>query len=317
MIQEVRVPKLLKSDEGFCATNTKTIGSGRVLWFAFLSSILFHGLTLISLRFYDFQFKQKVVSQSPIEISLMEAGTLREILEKREKTLPLAEKQIVETAKTGRDEAPTESRFVGEKDQTVDRQTMAKVVAPFHQGGGDKKVAASKRQGKPAKDLSLSDLSLVQFDAHEELSPSKAQIVAASSFGDGEGVDSSSDFVEDVPLGDTTALNTIEFKYFGFYHRIRQKLEQHWGLSVKETAEKMFRGGRNIASSNNLVTALIVQIDEGGNVIRVKIVGTSGIQELDDAAVNSFNKAGPFPNPPRGMIKNGMATIKWGFVVKS
>ena len=311
------MPKLPKLEEGLSAPNVRRIWKGRGLWFAFLFSILFHGMTIITLNFFNFQSAQNIIPPSPIEVSLMDAGTLREILDKRAQVVPLAEKQIVETSKSGRDEAPNDSRFVGETDQTVDRQTMAKVVAPFNHGGGDKKVVEAKRPGKSVNDLSLSDLSLVKFDPHVELPPSKAQIVAASSFGDGVGIDSSSDFVEDVPLGDTTALNTVEFKYFGFYHRIRQKLEQHWGLSVRETAEKMFRGGRSIATSDNLVTALIVQLDEGGNVIKVKIVGTSGVQELDDAAVSSFNKAGPFPNPPKGMIKNGMAIIKWGFVVKS
>jgi len=42
------------------------------------------------------------------------------------------------------------------------------------------------------------------------------------------------------------------------------------------------------------------------------------VKELDDAAIESFNKAGPFPNPPKDLISNsGTAIIKWGFVVKS
>jgi len=49
----------------------------------------------------------------------------------------------------------------------------------------------------------------------------------------------------------------------------------------------------------------------------VRIIGTSGIKELDDAAIESFNEAGPFPNPPKGMIRNGRVTLEWGFVVKS
>jgi outer membrane biosynthesis protein TonB len=44
---------------------------------------------------------------------------------------------------------------------------------------------------------------------------------------------------------------------------------------------------------------------------------TSGIKELDDAAIESFNDAGPFPNPPKGLVVDGKVTIEWGFVVKS
>ena len=47
-----------------------------------------------------------------------------------------------------------------------------------------------------------------------------------------------------------------------------------------------------------------------------KLVATTDNQ-LDDAAVESFNKAGPFPNPPLEMLKKGQAEIEWGFVVKA
>ena len=38
---------------------------------------------------------------------------------------------------------------------------------------------------------------------------------------------------------------------------------------------------------------------------------------LDAAAIDSFNQAGPFPNPPKGMIRGGKAVVEWGFVVNS
>ena len=60
-----------------------------------------------------------------------------------------------------------------------------------------------------------------------------------------------------------------------------------------------------------------VLLDSKGNIVDVMIQSTSGISELDEAAVESFNQAGPFPNPPKGMIQNGRALIEWGFVVKS
>ena len=138
-------------------------------------------------------------------------------------------------------------------------------------------------------------------------------------FGDEKlrGFAQSNDFVEDVPLGDMTRLNTIEFKYYGFYHRIRQKLEQHWGNTLREKASKLFKTGRRLPANENMVTSLTIILDIKGNIVRVAVKGTSGVKELDDAAIESFNKAGPFPNPPKGMMKSGRAQIEWGFVVKS
>ena len=130
------------------------------------------------------------------------------------------------------------------------------------------------------------------------------------------GLARSNDYVEDVPLGDVTSLNTIEYKYFGFYNRIKQKLEQFWGRSLKEKADAIYRSGRRMPASADRITSVVVTIDAKGNIIDVAIASTSGMRELDEAAVESFNKAGPFPNPPKGMITNGVAKIEWGFVVK-
>jgi TonB family protein len=128
---------------------------------------------------------------------------------------------------------------------------------------------------------------------------------------------SNNDYIEEMPLGDFTQLNTIEYKYFGFYQRIRQQLEQYWGDSLRQRAELLFRAGRSIASNKSHVTSLSITIDSQGQIRRIKVNSPSGVKELDEAAVESFNKAGPFPNPPRELVKDGEATIQWGFVVKS
>ena len=125
------------------------------------------------------------------------------------------------------------------------------------------------------------------------------------------------DHIKNIPLGDITQLNTTEFKFYGFYHRIKQKLEQHWGNSLRQKAKDLYRSGRRISSQGEKLTALLVVLDEKGNILKVKLKSTSGIQELDQAAVESFNKAGPFPNPPKEMLRSGKAFIEWGFVVKT
>lgn len=70
-------------------------------------------------------------------------------------------------------------------------------------------------------------------------------------------------------------------------------------------------------ASEDLITSLQITLNEKGQIIGVKILGTSGVKELDDAAIESFNQAGPFPNPPKDLLVNGKAVIEWGFVVKS
>ena len=77
-----------------------------------------------------------------------------------------------------------------------------------------------------------------------------------------------------------------------------------WAIFVSSLSEKH-------------ITSLQVDLDDNGNIVRVHLKGSSGVKELDDAAIESFNNAGPFPNPPKGMVRNGKASIEWGFAVSN
>jgi len=48
------------------------------------------------------------------------------------------------------------------------------------------------------------------------------------------------------------------------------------------------------------------------------VIGDSGIQDLDDAAIEAFKAAAPFPNPPKGVVENdGTVQIRWDFVLET
>lgn len=264
-------------------------------------------------------------------------------------------KQIVANELNGKKERPKESRFAGEADQSFDRQTMAAANGAFKKAGlgnkngsltstaqtqepaaAPKKVTRNEKPKSTApKTLNLSDLGAIHIAkvedeekieaaALEEMnrkmaSESKHAAAVGLDRGSAEttGLARNNDFVEEVPLGDMTNLNTTEFKYYGFYHRIRQKLEQYWGSTIQSKAKNLYKSGRRLPASENLITAITVTLDDRGNILDIKIDGTSGIRELDQAAIESFNKAGPFPNPPKGLLVGGRAVIQWGFVVKS
>ncbi|MBC7429215.1 MAG: TonB family protein [Bacteriovorax sp.] len=260
-------------------------------------------------------------------------------------------RQIVASEDSGKKEKPLNTRFAGEKDQTFDRQTIAAANGIFKEAGKGKKegskstleqvepvlkkVAVAQSKSKNFhKELTLSDLGgftiadaakmVKEVDesfeqATKKLGEEKKSAALGVERGKAgvNGLALNNDFVEEVPLGDMTNLNTTEFKYYGFYHRIRQKLEQHWGSSIKDKAKNLYRSGRRMPASENLITSVTVILDDHGQIVDMQIEGTSGVRELDQAAIESFNKAGPFPNPPKGLLVGGRATIQWGFVVKS
>lgn len=245
------------------------------------------------------------------------------------KELAMSEKkQIVQSEDSDSSEKKKDA-FLSDKDRSFDRQTVARNVDLFKRAALGDATVTQKAQKKESeakkkdqiKDLKLSDIGMAAGDPM----PQKVTRSPASESHKGmksgdplaDGLSSTNDYVEEVTLGDFTHLNTVEYKFYGFFHRIRQKLEQFWGRSIQEKATALFRSGRRLPASENLVTSLQVTLDEKGQIIAVKILGASGVKELDDAAIESFNQAGPFPNPPKELLVNGKATIDWGFVVKS
>ena len=294
---------------------------------ALVLSLIFHSLLLSYFLYKPVSDIATYVHQAPplhsldlTKVKFISPKDLKKIKEDRKS------RQIVANELTGKNERPKDSRFAGEKDQTFDRQTMAQINGAFKEAGkgenAHKIPTKSKLSQKlpPVKKLNLSDLGSFTINQVEE---KPEPIIAQNKDGRENGKEgvtgpaANNDFVEDVALGDVTNLNTTEFKYYGFYHRIRQKLEQYWGNSIQEKAKKLYKSGRRLPASDNMITAITVILDDHGAIVDIKVDGTSGVRELDQAAIESFNKAGPFPNPPKGLLVDGRATIQWGFVVKS
>ena len=287
------------------------------------------------------RFDSKIVSNSPktkISLHSFDLGQVKVISPKELKAIKdNLKRQIVATDQTGKKQKPSKAQFSGESDQTFDRQSVAMKNGSFKEAGlgkkngnetqkvevaDERKIADNKKSLKP-KTLTLGDLGSFTINVPKEEKKELAQKVVSANQGIAQGnkkvvgLAQNNDFVEDIALGDTTNLNTTENKYYAFYHRIRQRLEQYWGSSIQSKAKHLYKSGRRIPASENLITAITVTLDVKGNILDIKIDGTSGVKELDQAAIESFNKAGPFPNPPKGLLVDGRAVIQWGFVVKS
>jgi TonB family protein len=125
------------------------------------------------------------------------------------------------------------------------------------------------------------------------------------------------DYVQGIKESDRTALNTREYLYFGYHQRIRQKLELEWTRLLRAELLRFYKSGRRLASEMEYSTRLMVILNDRGEITRIKILDMSGTQELDNVAVQAFNKAGPFPNPPKGLVKNGEVEIPWELKLRS
>ena len=63
-------------------------------------------------------------------------------------------------------------------------------------------------------------------------------------------------------------------------------------------------------------TKTIIVLDSEGTLVRVQVIGASGLEDLDESAIEAFRAAAPFPNPPKGIIDpDGKIRIRWDFVI--
>ncbi len=135
--------------------------------------------------------------------------------------------------------------------------------------------------------------------------------------GGGDGPSATDDHLDNVKKGMQTLLSTREFVYYSYYNRIKEKLRQYWEPKIKEKMERILRQGRTIASDDR-ITKVVIILDKSGTLVRVQIIGASGLVDLDEAAVEAFRAAAPFPNPPKGIVeKDGLIRIRWDFVLEA
>lgn len=294
----------------------------------FLVALALHSIVL--LKHVNYEIIKKTGQVSKVEKKVR----LRLMKPKKLKKKP---KQIVNTQKQKLKSRKKASKYLSHSRQSFERETIAAKTGRFKEAGkGEthkktpqlsvtRKHTKSSNLKKPTKRPIKNKKGKFSF---RDLAPIPKKLPAtfkafASKQGlkngnkNKKGLSQNNDYVEDIKLGDMTRLNTQEFKYYGFYHRIRLKLEQYWENSLRKKVDSIYRQGRRVASKTEKITSLRISLDSRGRIINVKVIASSGIKELDDAAIESFNKAGPFPNPPTGMIRNGVAILDWGFVVKS
>jgi TonB family protein len=198
-------------------------------------------------------------------------------------------------------------RFLAKQNQKVDRETVAKNQETKIGTLKARKVSHSRAV---TESTSLSSLGL-------PLLPSKMEKELDQPDWATPGF-RPQDWVKGVRESDRTALSTSEFIFYSYYQRIRDRLDRAWFPLLREKLLAYYHSGRQLASDMDHTTKLLVILNSKGEVVRVQLVEESGTKDLDDAAISAFNQAGPFPNPPQGMIDlKGEVRVPWDFILKT
>jgi TonB family protein len=123
------------------------------------------------------------------------------------------------------------------------------------------------------------------------------------------------DDLRGVEEGDETLLNSRSFKFAGFLNRVKETVGRVWVQKVQDEAGKRDPTGQ-LYSYKDRRTVVEFTLDKQGEITEVKVAATSGVQYLDEVAVDAFRIVQRFPNPPPGLIQeNGVVTLPFAFTL--
>jgi TonB family protein len=119
------------------------------------------------------------------------------------------------------------------------------------------------------------------------------------------------DHLENVDDGDETSLSSKRWVYASFFNRLKRQVAQSWDPgSVWRRADPT----GTVYGAKTRFTEVRVSLSRTGEVEQILVTEPSGVAVLDDEAVRAFRVAGPFPNPPDGLIqKDNLITFSFGF----
>lgn len=279
--------------------------------FSFFASLALH-LLLIGSTF----FIPEILKQPPtetVEFTISEAPVV-----KKKSDLEVLKQIVEQDDKQLNDEIPDKAKFLSKHNQVVKKQTVAQNYGDFQ--NRQDKTGKNGSGGVPK--LNLKNLS-PKFDI-EKMADERRQKEqhfekeVTEKAGSGAQASQTSDYLKDVEKSSETLLSTREFVYYSFYSRIRRQLNQHWGGKVREKMTKIFKQGRSIASAEDRITKLLITLNKQGTLTKVQVLSDSGVRDLDEAAIEAFKEAAPFPNPPEGIVdEDGTIKIRWDFILEA
>lgn len=178
------------------------------------------------------------------------------------------------------------------------RQQLSPSVRPERPPAQSPAPGAAGARGLPGADGS---------DRKLDLRPGAA---AYSAVGGG-----SPDRLDGVEEGESTFLNTREWKYAGFFNRIGAEIYPSWVREFRTAAEARDPTGQRFLYRDR-ETVVRVRLDPQGGLIDVRVVQSSGAPFLDDAVVKAWKETQPFPNVPKGLVnERGEVAFAWSFTV--
>ena len=242
---------------------------------------------------------------------------------------PRPDGQLVDTPRPDEEEVPEESEHVAEHDRTVEEEMRDPryrinpdvLAEQFHED--------DELQFEEAIDLNVDEPSTGAQVGNDRFDPDRdgklaslpspyrltnldglQKPVPASSRASQRAGAPNNDLL-DVAIGDRTRLNTKALIGAEYINRIRRLVNYFWDQNLQNLPRSV------ILTRSSYTTVVDVVLDSHGALQRIEVTVACGSDPLDQAVVDAFRLAGPFPNPPPQLIeKDGRVYLsKMGFTV--
>ncbi|MBU6152706.1 MAG: energy transducer TonB [Bdellovibrionales bacterium] len=260
-------------------------------------SITFHLLFLIVAFFYVTQGPQITLREDPIEVALKDP--------KHEKP----KNTIVKRSAGQEEKTAKKDSYLSDKTRVVEEELSSRTGGEFTGGAQPEILSKTTKQKVDLSDFGLKLRPQTQEDAGKQRNWAKNQLGEVLRGGQ---------YIQGMKEGEFSALNTKEFVFYSYFERVRRQLDQAWQPILRENVHRLLKAGRHLASNSDFVTRAMVTMNQRGEILRIQILEESGTQDLDQAAIDALNKAGPYPNPPKGLIdSSGHVEIRWDFILKT
>ena len=278
-----------------------------------IRSVGLHFILLMFAFLYLTQFSKPFSLPEQIEISLKEPQPESE----KQKPLDQTEdhpKTVVQRSEGEIAEVAKKDSYLSEKTKVVKQEKSAKNSGEALLVPVSPKQTTSTENTRPDKAVKLSDLGVkIETKPAREFKQQRDWAVPQT----GEMI-RGGQYVQGLKEGEVSALNTKEFVFFSYFDRVRKQLDQAWQPMIRENIRNIYKSGRKLASNADYVTRTTVVLNQKGEIVKVQIMEESGTHDLDQAAIDALNKAGPYPNPPHGLIDStGLVQIRWDFILKT
>jgi hypothetical protein len=189
--------------------------------------------------------------------------------------------------------------------ETVARPRPAPIQAPILSGGQRGEQNKTNRQKE----------TLSEYGSYK--SEDDREVLKLPGFGGPSSQPTVPEFVQQqmppgVRLGNVTALNTDQHKYYSFNQRLLQRFVPLWGRRVRSALYQWIKENNAPAVSKTWVTNVEVIMDPKGEILEVQPFRLSGLWSIDEASINSFKEVRNVPNPPAEMVdENGYIHLQF------